>query len=59
MLCGGQLAAQHLSVVWTRLQDMRRIEATLAKLLEQCRQGDEKVTSALFAALHADQIDGS
>ncbi len=50
-----ELAAQHLNDVRTRLQDLHRIEATLAKLLEQCRHGDEKVACPLIAALHEDE----
>lgn len=51
-----ELAAQHLDDVRKRLQDLRRIETTLAKLIEQCRQGEEKVSCPLIAALHAGEI---
>ena len=53
-----ELAAQHLDGVRARLQDLRRIEVTLANLLAQCRQGDEKVTCPLIAALHSGGMDG-
>ena len=52
-----KLASQHLDHVRSRLQDLRRIETTLAGLLEQCRHGDENVTCPLITALHADEID--
>lgn len=52
-----ELAAQHLNEVRTRLQDLRRIEATLTNLLEQCRHGEEKVVCPLIAALHADEVN--
>ncbi|MDA8390563.1 MAG: Hg(II)-responsive transcriptional regulator [Gammaproteobacteria bacterium] len=51
-----QLAAQHLGDVRRRLQDLRRIEATLANLLEQCGQGGGKVTCPLIVALYADEM---
>lgn len=54
-----ELAAHHLADVRSRLEDMRRIEATLASLLEQCREGDEKTTCPLISALHADANDKS
>lgn len=54
-----ELAAQHLDDVRKRLQDLRRIETTLANLLERCRQGDEKVTCPLISALHADKLGES
>jgi len=54
-----ELAAHHLGEVRSRLEDMHRIEATLASLLEQCRQGSEKVACPLIAALHEDAIDES
>lgn len=50
-----ELAAQRLDDVRARLQDLRRVEATLANLLEQCRQGEEKVACPLIVALHADK----
>lgn len=52
-----ELAAHHLADVRTRLQDMHRIESTLANLLEQCSQGNENVTCPLIAALSAERID--
>lgn len=54
-----ELAAQHLVDVRARLLALGRIEATLADLLEQCSQGDEKVACPLIAALHADETDGN
>ncbi len=53
------LATQHLSDVQKRLQDLHRIEATLANLLDRCRHGEEKVACPLIAALHADEADAS
>ncbi len=53
------LAAHHLRDVRTRLQDLSRIEATLAALLERCSQGIEKVACPLIAALHAEETDRS
>ncbi len=52
-----KLAAQHLNDVRTRLQDLRRIEITLANLLKQCSQSDKTVACPLIAALHADGIN--
>lgn len=51
------LAAHHLADVRMRLRDLRRIEATLADLVEQCSQGNGKVACPLIAALHADGMD--
>lgn len=51
------LAAQHLDNVRMRLQDLRRIEETLAKLLKQCHQNDEKVSCPLIATLQPDKKD--
>lgn len=48
-----ELAARRLADVRVRLQDLGRIERTLAKLLEQCSQGNEKVTCPLIEALNA------
>lgn len=54
-----ELAAHHLVDVRTRLRDLGRIEATLATLLERCRQGNETVACPLIAALHAEILDQS
>ncbi|OBS07870.1 Hg(II)-responsive transcriptional regulator [Acidihalobacter prosperus] len=52
-----ELAAQHLNDVRTRLQNLHRIEVTLANLLDQCRKGGKKVTCPLILALHTDEVE--
>ena len=56
-----KLGARHLDDVRRRLRDLRRIEATLSKLLKRCSRGEEQVACPLIAALHADdkQMDKS
>lgn len=51
-----ELAARHLTDIRARLQDLVRIEATLANLLEQCREGNEEVACPLIAALNVDDM---
>lgn len=47
-----QLASRHLAQVRTRLEDLRRIEAALAKLLKRCSRHHGEVACPLIAALH-------
>lgn len=48
-----QLAARHLAQVRARLEDLRRIEAALAKLLKRCSRHRGEVACPLIQALHA------
>lgn len=52
-----ELAAHHLTEVRTRLQDLGRIEATLADLLARCHQDDGTVACPVIVALHAHDMD--
>ncbi|UTV80073.1 Hg(II)-responsive transcriptional regulator [Acidithiobacillus sp. YTS05] len=49
-----EIAEIHLTEVRARLQDLERMESTLANLLEKCSRGDKNVTCPLIAALQTD-----
>ncbi len=50
-----QLASRHLVDVRTRLQDLNRIEAALARLLKRCARHCREVACPLIAALYGDR----
>lgn len=54
-----ELATHHLQDVRTRLQDLRRMEVTLANLLDQCHRGGKKVACPLIAALQTNKVEAS